>query len=131
MTKNWSRVTLDNFDIGPKTKWINLKRCLFQQQLQSYSRIPYVLCWFSANLNFRAEFDESGEVFIIKSTTHKVSKKLFFIKIYSRKPEISSIECQKTCKINWKRWHLMKQYEFRSISDAFWHSIENISGFRG
>jgi hypothetical protein len=40
----------------------------------------------------------SFEVFIIKSTTHKVSKKIFFIKIYPRKPEISSIECQKPVK---------------------------------
>ncbi len=40
----------------------------------------------------------SGEVFIIKSTTHNVSKMIFFIKIYLQKPEISSIECQKPVK---------------------------------
>jgi hypothetical protein len=40
----------------------------------------------------------SGEIFIIKSITHNVSKNIFFIKIYPRKPEISSIECQKPVK---------------------------------
>jgi hypothetical protein len=39
-----------------------------------------------------------GEIFIIKNATHNVSKKIFFIKIYPRKPEISSIECQKPVK---------------------------------
>jgi hypothetical protein len=44
----------------------------------------------------------SGETLIIKSATNNVSKTLSFFKIYPLKPEISSIECQKTCEINSK-----------------------------
>ncbi len=52
-------------------------------------------------LNLAIKFVKfSGEIFIVKSTTHNVSKKIFFIKIHPRKPEISSIECQKSCEIN-------------------------------
>jgi hypothetical protein len=42
----------------------------------------------------------SGEIFIIKSITHNVSKKIFFIKIHPRKLEKSSIEDQKRVKSN-------------------------------
>jgi hypothetical protein len=39
-----------------------------------------------------------NEIFNTQSATHNDSKKIFFIKIHSRKPEISSIECQKPVK---------------------------------
>jgi hypothetical protein len=49
--------------------------------------------------NFAMKFVKfSGEIFISKSTTHKVSKKIFFIKIHPQKPEISLILCQKRTK---------------------------------
>jgi hypothetical protein len=37
----------------------------------------------------------SGEI-----TTHNVSKKIFFIKIHRREPEISSTECQTRAKLD-------------------------------
>ncbi len=41
-----------------------------------------------------------GEIFIIKSATHNVSKKVLFIEIHPRRPKISSVECRKTCEID-------------------------------
>ncbi len=40
------------------------------------------------------------EIFIIKSATHHVSKKVSFIKIHLRRPKIPSVECRKTCGIH-------------------------------
>ncbi len=81
----------------------------------------------------------SGEVFIIKSTTHNVSKKIFFIKIYTRKPEISSIECQKTCEIERVALSMIKIspenftnfiVKFGSKAEICWKSAEYIRNSR-
>ncbi len=57
--------------------------------------------------NFTTKFQKfCAEFFIIESTTNNVSKKLSFIKIHPRRPEISSILCQKTRKIGWNSFLL-------------------------
>jgi hypothetical protein len=85
--------------------------------------------------NFATNFVKfCGEIFIIKSATHKVSKTLFFIKIHPRRPEISSIEWQKTCEIirNSNCFiYLFFLHHFQLISHVFWYSIEDISNCSG
>jgi hypothetical protein len=71
-----------------------------------------------------------GEIIVIKSATHNVSKKVFFIEIHPRRPKISSVECRKTCEID-KNPPREKNYWFYSILLVSWHSTEDIFGLRG
>jgi hypothetical protein len=60
-----------------------------------------------------------GEIFIIKSATHNVSKKVFFIEIHPRRPKISSVESRKTCEIDKNPPREKKIYWFYSILLVF------------
>ncbi len=60
-----------------------------------------------------------AEIFIIKSATHNVSKNIFFIEIHSWKPKISSVECRKTCEIDWNPYFLIYLFYSTSISVYF------------
>ncbi len=77
--------------------------------------------------NFATNFVKfSGEIFIIKSTTNNVSKKVFFIKIYPRKPKISWIECQKPVKSTENddnKWSSMNFVRFRTFLTFNWRYL--------
>jgi hypothetical protein len=60
-----------------------------------------------------------GEILTIKSATHHVSKKIFFIKINQRRAKISSILCRKTCEIDWNPYCLICLFYSTSISVDF------------
>jgi hypothetical protein len=75
-----------------------------------------------------------GEIFTIKSATHNVSKKILFIKIHQRRAKISSVECRKTCEIDWTPYCLICLFilpHFQSISHVLRHSTEDIFVLRG
>ncbi len=60
-----------------------------------------------------------GEIFIIKSATHNVSKNIFLIKIHQRRTKISSVEDRKTYEIDWNPYFLIYLFYSTSISVYF------------
>jgi hypothetical protein len=112
MTKNFEKA-LSSYKFSWErafSKFLVIKLQILELNLKSMSGSKILKFWIWDDFLKHFQGIKSIHLWGGKSPINNVSKTLCCIKIYPRKPEISSIECRKTCEIDWNPYCFFIQF---------------------